>query len=381
MTGCKFNSSNYLSENAPIAVQNEVIKTSELPRSTNVNQANHLYKKLVEQYGEDYKSCGLSIKVKAKACDAEGITGKTEAENLNVELILDSSGSMAGLVGGEEKLTIAKDVLTDFVTKLPSQANVALRVYGHIGSNQEQDQAKSCAGTEMLYDFQPLNKDKFTTVIKSFSPTGWTPIADSLKQAGNDFSVYNAETNNNVVYLVSDGIETCNGDPIAAAKALNQSKIKAIVNIIGFDVDAEATKQLQAIAKAGGGEYIEADTRNDLYRIFNEKISSAYKQYNCINSAQYDAHNQTSSAQYKRSNCISRKAYKEYNAISSEAYEQYNADKIDAETRSVILDIAREKRNRLVKAVREERNSIVKKSREERNRIVDEAREERNSIK
>ncbi len=61
-----------------------------------------------------------------------------------------------------------------------------------------------------------------------------------------------------VVYLISDGEETCGGDPVAAAKALNGSGVNAIVNVIGFDVDAETRAQLEAISEAGGGKYFAA---------------------------------------------------------------------------------------------------------------------------
>jgi len=76
---------------------------------------------------------------------------------LNIELILDASGSMAGAVGGQSKLSIAQQSLTEFIGRLPGKgANVALRVYGHKGSNKKSDREVSCQGTELIYPFQPL---------------------------------------------------------------------------------------------------------------------------------------------------------------------------------------------------------------------------------
>jgi len=43
-----------------------------------------------------------------------------------------------------------------------------------------------------------------------------------------------AENAKNVVYVVSDGIETCGGDPVKAAEELHTSNIKAVVNISGL---------------------------------------------------------------------------------------------------------------------------------------------------
>lgn len=55
--------------------------------------------------------------------------------------------------------------------------------------------------------------------------------------------------------FISDGIETCDGDPIKAVSKLRNHQIDATVNIIGFDVDDEGQQQLKEIAEAGGGEY------------------------------------------------------------------------------------------------------------------------------
>ena len=61
--------------------------------------------------------------------------------------------------------------------------------------------------------------------------------------------------NTNIVYLVSDGISTCDDDPVAAAKALYDSDITPIINVIGFNVDNDGQRQLKEVAKAVEGTY------------------------------------------------------------------------------------------------------------------------------
>jgi Ca-activated chloride channel homolog len=78
------------------------------------------------------------------------------------------------------------------------------------------------------------------------------PLAASIAAAEKDLQ---GKEGNNVVYIVSDGIETCDGNPVEAAKKLHESNIKAEVNIIGFDVDNKGQQQLKAVAEAGGGEF------------------------------------------------------------------------------------------------------------------------------
>ena len=85
-------------------------------------------------------------------------------------------------------------------------------------------------------------------------------LAGAMEMAHEYLSSYDKEQYRNIVYIVSDGVETCDGNPVAAAKQLHDSEIEAKVNIIGFDVDDEGQNQLKTVAEAGGGEY--ATVRN-----------------------------------------------------------------------------------------------------------------------
>ena len=62
--------------------------------------------------------------------------------------------------------------------------------------------------------------------------------------------------------LVSDGKETCQGDPVVAAKALAAKGIT--VHTVGFVVDTAARGQLQAIARVTGGTYFDAPVGPEL---------------------------------------------------------------------------------------------------------------------
>lgn len=332
------------------------------------------YADLVARYGEDYDSCGESRETLPGAC-GEASTSSASPEDLRVELILDASGSMAGQVGGESKMEAARDALTSFAGTIPDGAGVALRVYGHRGSNSQADKERSCAGTELLQEFGPLDEPAFERAVSSFQATGWTPIAASLDAAAQDFA--GAGGGEHVVYLVSDGIETCDGDPVAAARRLHQSGVRAVVNVIGFDVDADAARQLRAVAEAGGGTFIQANSRADLWEAFNETYASAWERYNCVYGEQWGAYNETYQDQWGRYNCLYRKAWDEYNAIYQEAWRQNNADEMDDETRRDVIAQARAKREGIIEPAREERERVVGGARERRSETVDDAREER----
>ena len=147
-------------------------------------------------------------------------------QQVNVELILDASGSMAERVGGEPKLATAKRVLIDFISTLPKNANVALRIYGHQGSSADADKAVSCASSELLYPFQPPDTARFHSAIQAFQPAGWTPLARSFDDARRDFERFDPANSSNFVYVVTDGIETCDADPVASAGQLHAANVK-----------------------------------------------------------------------------------------------------------------------------------------------------------
>ena len=177
------------------------------------------------------------------------LPGWAAAGPANVELIIDASGSMAARMEGRSKMDIAKEVLSGLLADLPADAQVAVRAYGHRRKND-------CNDIELLAPLGPRGSAPVEGRVKALKPVGMTPIAGSLEAAGKDFA--GREGQRNVVILVSDGQETCKGDPCAVAKGLRQAGVQVEVNVIGFDVKADERKQLECIAEGGGGRYYNA---------------------------------------------------------------------------------------------------------------------------
>ncbi|MEH7460368.1 VWA domain-containing protein [Bacillus sp. JJ1127] len=198
---------------------------------------------------------------------------------LNVEVLLDSSGSMGGKVNGEIKMEAAKKAIQNYLDKLPDDTNVMLRVYGHRGSNNEGDKNLSCGSSEVMYPLKPYNKEEFNTALSKFNPKGWTPLASAIQAVNDDFKEYTSDENLNVVYIVSDGEETCGGNPVEVAKYLNQSSIHAVVNIIGFDVKNNEQQQLKNTAEAGKGNYVTVSNADELHQTLNKEYEKLYKEW------------------------------------------------------------------------------------------------------
>ena len=202
------------------------------------------------------------------------LNGREVKENVNVAIILDASGSMKNIQDGKTLMDIAKESIREFASNLPEKANVSLTIYGHKGTGSEADKQLSCSGIEEVYPLGVYNAGEFTSKVNGIVPSGWTSMGASLKQVGEKLANENAENSTNVIYLVSDGKETCDGNPAEVAKTLAATDIEPIINVIGLAVNNEDAKALEQIAKNAEGRYITARNQQQLDQEFQESNQS-----------------------------------------------------------------------------------------------------------
>ena len=189
-------------------------------------------------------------------------------KTVNVELILDASGSMAeALPEGETRMAAAKRILRGVIEGLPEREgiNVGLRVYGHLGNNTESGKSVSCRSSELLVPVAGLDKAALNAQVEAIQPTGWTPIAYALQQAAADFQP-GGESITNAIVLVTDGEETC--DPpqqsCDAASTLHQGDVSVTTHVVGFALNPQQTELVRCIAEQGGGQLFGANDAAEL---------------------------------------------------------------------------------------------------------------------
>ncbi len=201
-----------------------------------------------------------------------GAFGQTcNTADRTVLLILDASGSMnAKLPNGETRIAVAQRAIKGVAGFIPAQTQLSLRIYGA----QSPASQKNCRDTHAAVPFGPASAAgvPITTVVDAVKAQGYTPIAFSLEQAANDFP---ADAKERVIVLVSDGKETCQGDPTVAAKALAAKGIT--VHTVGFIVDTAARGQLQAIARMTGGTYFDAPVGPELPDTLKSALNACKK--------------------------------------------------------------------------------------------------------
>lgn len=168
-----------------------------------------------------------------------------------VEIILDASGSMLQRMGSERRIDVAKRTLLELTAEMiPAGTPFALRVFGkEVGSCQ----------TDLEIPLAPLDPAAVAGKIGSVQAqnNAKTPIAASMAKVAADLR---GATGERAVVLITDGEETCDGDPAAAIEALQGAGIDVRVNVVGFAIDDQSLKDtFQDWAEIGDGGYFEAN--------------------------------------------------------------------------------------------------------------------------
>ena len=189
-----------------------------------------------------------------RRADMAGVKRPEGPALTRVAIAIDGSGSMAGRVGSRSKLELARTATLSFIDSLPPGVPASLAVFGQQDNNNQAGKAKSCKAVDLL---APMSTDlaRLRNGVAGVRAVGWTPLAVGLTAARDQLSS-SSVPGEQVIYVVSDGIETCGGDPVSIARDINRGRTRAVVHIIGFGLPQGEAAALQAVAGAGGGRFV-----------------------------------------------------------------------------------------------------------------------------
>ncbi len=191
---------------------------------------------------------------------------RTAPEQLTRILFLfDASQSMYARWESNTKYEVAKKMLGEMVDSLQEMDNLelALRVYGHTKRYPPQD----CDDTRLEVPFSRKNGYAIKNRLSELNPSGTTPIARALEACGGDFPKSPAR---NIVILITDGIEECNGDPCAVSALLQKKGIILKPFIIGLGLNKDFIKSFDCV-----GNYFDATDETQFKSAFNIVITQA----------------------------------------------------------------------------------------------------------
>ncbi|NOZ45826.1 MAG: VWA domain-containing protein [Chlorobi bacterium] len=180
--------------------------------------------------------------------------------------VLDASQSMLSQWESGRKIDVARNMLIQMVDSLKqvSTVEMALRVYGHQKPVPPQD----CDDTKLEVPFEPGNAAKIKHKLKQIIPKGTTPIAYALEMSSKDFP--DCDNCRNIIVLITDGIEACDGDPCAVSKALQKQGIILKPFVVGIGLDDGFKKTFECV-----GHYFDATNETKFKEVMEVVISQA----------------------------------------------------------------------------------------------------------
>ncbi|TND07492.1 MAG: uncharacterized protein FD123_3202 [Bacteroidetes bacterium] len=181
--------------------------------------------------------------------------------------VFDASFSMFGQWQSGRKMDIAKQMLSGFLDSLKGIPNleVGFRCYGHQFGLEPQ---RNCQDTKLEV---PIGKSNTTIPqiklkLRDIVPRGTTPIAYTLEQCGGDFPDTRTR---NIIILITDGIEECDGDPCAVSLALQSKGIVLKPFVIGVGLGAN----IQSLGCIG--KYFDVSNEANFVSVLNIVVSQA----------------------------------------------------------------------------------------------------------
>lgn len=202
-----------------------------------------------------------------------------KAEITRVLFIFDGSNSMNAQWQSSSKIKIAKKLMKEALDSLKGVQNVelGLRMYGHQFKIYPGQQ--NCDDTKLEVPFSPgdANIDRIKTRLRSLTPQGTTPIARSLELSAADFP--ECDNCRNVIVLITDGIEACDEDPCAVARALREKGIILKPFVIGIGIDPLKLLSLKCIGKYYDASS-EATFKSALRVVVSEALNNTTVQVN-----------------------------------------------------------------------------------------------------
>jgi hypothetical protein len=168
--------------------------------------------------------------------------GSCKPDTPDVMIVLDKSGSMASGIGSATKWSHAVTAVNSLLATYNGTIRFGLLLF------PLQSASDACTAGEVDVKVGINTYSSITSTLAKVSPYGGTPMGASLLKALTAQSAGDPSTDKYVL-LVTDGGETCGGDPLGAVGKLASAKIKTYV--VGFGSGVNPVL-LDAMAKAGG---------------------------------------------------------------------------------------------------------------------------------
>lgn len=192
--------------------------------------------------------------------------------------VLDASGSMTNTWGNGNRFRASKAIISGLVDSLQKIPNLemGLRVFGSMSPLNAND----CKDTKLEAPIRANNAATIKLKLANLKANGITPIAYALEQSANDF-IYSGEGYRNILILITDGIESCDGNACEISKKLQAKGIFLQPFIIGLGLTKEAALTFECVGRYDDAQD-EIGFKKSLKSVMNTVLNSSTSQINLL---------------------------------------------------------------------------------------------------
>jgi hypothetical protein len=207
----------------------------------------------------------------AMVLDASGSMGfPASATAADIAQQLGRVGGLPGLLGsillqqssGPSRLDEAKKGVNSVVRSLPSDVDVGLAVL------------QRCPRADNLGFFSSPQRGQLLSRVAGLRPMQGTPLAQGIEEAGGMVDGVKAPA---VLVVISDGEDSCGGDPCATARALKARKPNLTINV----VDILGNGAANCLANATGGRVLTPEDGLAFEKTIKRAAEQALKPAHC----------------------------------------------------------------------------------------------------
>lgn len=161
-----------------------------------------------------------------------------------VVLVVDASGSMDDSIpGAASRMDASKRAIEGLVNSMPGDVDIGMVEF------------TDCNRVERDRFYSPAERGALLGRVNGLSPQKGTPLARAIDRAG---LVISSQVDG-VIVVVTDGADSCQGDPCAAARSLAAKKPNVKINVIDIS-GSSSNPSAQCIAQATGGKVFQPNT-------------------------------------------------------------------------------------------------------------------------
>ena len=171
-------------------------------------------------------------------------------------------GGLARMGGGETRIDVAKKATSSIIGALPNDVDVGLVL------------VEQCGQARPVGFFSPKQRKQLMNGVYSIRPVRGTPLASGIAKAA---AMVDGVKVPATIVVISDGKESCNGNPCAVAARIAQRKPLLTINV----VDIMGTGAGTCAARATGGRVFAAKNAAQLKSMLRRATAEVRGPSNC----------------------------------------------------------------------------------------------------